>query len=119
MDHRITSAANFDWAKFCRLLAAKNLPIQLRMIDGELSFPDETPPESWRELRVSCAAGMLTLRRDAAGIAVVTWGNADAALRQGWNAVAWAVAEATGGTLDGQTPEDFAARAELPPGWPK
>ena len=51
------------------------------MIDGELAFPAEEPAEAWQELRVSAPIGMVTLRREADGIRLVTWGNADAAIR--------------------------------------
>src|SRR5262249_2682647 len=96
MDHRVTPGTrSFTWTEFANLLAGRNFPVQLRMIDGELCFPDEMPPENWRELRVGSPQGMITLRRDEDGIAVVTWGEADAAMRQAWNAMAWAAAEAT------------------------
>lgn len=70
------------WPQFADACAKKNIPLQLRMIDGELAFPDETPHESWRELRISTPAGMITLRREAGGITFVIWGNADETLRR-------------------------------------
>src|SRR6266404_958649 len=81
------------------LLAARGFPLQLRMIDGELAFPDEKPSEGWRELRVGTPQGMITLRRDADRISFVTWGNADRALTQAWNALVWACAHAGGGQI--------------------
>lgn len=87
------------WPRVRDLLARLGLTLPLRMIDGQLAFPDEEPAESWRELRVATPYGMLTLRRSADGVAVVAWGNADANLRQDWNALAWAFAEAGGGTI--------------------
>jgi hypothetical protein len=99
-------------------LAGGGFPAQVRMIDGELALPDEAPPASWRELRVSTPQGMVTLRREADGIRAVTWGNADAALRQAWNAVAWACAAAGGGrvvTAAGPvSAEEFRRSADLP-----
>jgi len=101
MDRRVSlGPTSFSWQQFSELLAAKGWPVQLRMIDGELSFPDETPPEAWRELRIACRAGMLTLRREANVITVVTWGNADAGLQEAWQMVAWGVATATAGQIE-------------------
>ncbi len=102
------------WPALAQLLAAKNFPLQMRMIDGELAFPDETPPENWRELRVGAKGGMITLRRDADGITLVTWGNADADMRQAWNALAWAVAHLSAGTIGKQSADEFKKTAELP-----
>ena len=108
------------WPQLAELLASRKFPLQMRMIDGELAFPDETPPETWRELRVGGLSGMVTLRREADGITLVTWGNADANLRQTWNALAWALAHLTGGTIRtaaGDLPlEEFVKSADLPAG---
>jgi hypothetical protein len=60
----------------------------MRMIDGELAFPDETPPDTWRELRVGTPSGMITLRREIDGVTLVIWGNADENLRRDWNTLA-------------------------------
>jgi hypothetical protein len=106
------------WPAVAALLAARDFPAQMRMIDGELAFPDEAPPEAWRELRLGTPQGMVTARRQGEAVALVTWGNADDALRQAWNALAWAFAEAGGGQV--QTPAGpldaaaFAREAELP-----
>jgi hypothetical protein len=63
---------------------------------------------------------MVTLRRQGAEVVCVTWGNADAAMRQAWNALAWALAEAGAGLVaTAQGPLDaaaFARQAELPAG---
>ncbi len=87
------------WPAVAELLAARGFPVQMRMIDGELAFPDEPPPEGWRELRLGTPAGMITLRREAGGVALTTWGNADKGLRQAWQALAQACAEVTGGRV--------------------
>jgi hypothetical protein len=84
------------WPQLVDHCAKHNVPLQMRMIDGELAFPDETPPHDWRELRVGAPAGMITLKRDADGITLVIWGNADEALRRDWNALAAALRELTG-----------------------
>ncbi len=87
------------WPALVDLLAKKNLPLQMRMIDGELAFPAETPPENWRELRVAVGGGMITLRRDPDGITLVIWGNADAGTREAWHALAQALADVSGGSV--------------------
>jgi hypothetical protein len=106
------------WPALVELLAKKSFPLQLRMIDGELAFPDETPPENWRELRVGTPGGMITLRRTADGITLTTWGNADANMRQAWNALVWAVAHLSGGKVHTSAGEmtlaEYEQTAELP-----
>jgi hypothetical protein len=103
------------WPPVGELLTSSGFAVQMRMIDGELAFPDEQPPEAWSELRVGTAQGMVTVRRETDRVRLVTWGNADAAMLQAWNALAWAFAEAGGGRVDGQAPDDFRSQADLPP----
>ena len=90
------------------------------MIDGQLAFPDEEPPEGWAELRVGTPQGMVTIRREPSSVRLVTWGNADAAMIQAWNALAWAFAEARSGQVEGpegpQSAEVFRRHADLPTG---
>jgi hypothetical protein len=62
-------------------------------------LPDTEPPAAWRELRMSLPGGMVSLRREGDGLAVVVWGNADDGLRQLWNALAWAFAKVGEGTI--------------------
>src|SRR5438105_547113 len=120
MEQAVTFAAGAGpaWELVRDLLTGRGYPVQLRMIDGELAFPDETPPEGWRELRVGTAQGMVTLRREPGRVLIVTWGNADAGMRQAWHVLTWAVAEAGGGRVvagDGSlTAAKFQASAELP-----
>ena len=108
-----------SWTAARDLLAARGLPLQMRMIDGQLAFPDEEPPETWSELRFNLPGGMVTVRRDGERLVFVTWGNADDALRQAWNALTWAFAAAGGGRIVTEVGEmslvEFQARAELPP----
>jgi hypothetical protein len=120
MEQTVSFAARAipNWVAVRELLAGKGFPVQMRMIDGELAFPDEEVSEPWRELRVGTPQGMVTLRRDADRVVCVTWGNADPGLREAWNALAWAFAAAGGGhvqaaegPLDAET---FQRRAELP-----
>jgi hypothetical protein len=70
------------------------------MIDGELAFPDEEPPENWHELRLGTPEGMIvTVRRERDQVVLVVWGNSDARLVQAWNALTCAFAEAGKGTM--------------------
>ena len=121
MDQAVTFAGGAvpAWDAVRDLLGAGGYPVQTRMIDGELAFPDEAPPEGWRELRVGTPGGMVTLRREPGRVVCVTWGNAQGELLQAWNALAWAFAEAGGGRVE--TPSgplaaaDFRRTADLPP----
>ncbi len=70
--------------------------MQIRMIDGQLAFPDEEPPGDWKELRVASTLGMVTIRRHAGGVELVIWGNADAGTQQTANALAVAFAKLGG-----------------------
>ena len=91
----------------------------LRMIDGLPAFPDEEPEAGWNELRVGFPAGMVTLRRVPAGLSCVVWGNADDALRAGWDRLCWAAAAAGGGWIETpsgpQTADEFALTAGISP----
>jgi len=91
------------WPKVAALLAEHSFAVQVRMIDAELAFPDEAPPEEWRELRIGTPGGMITILRESNAVRLVTWGNADAVMRQGWNALTWAFAEAGAGTVITET----------------
>src|SRR6516164_2151443 len=115
VNYRTTPPA---WTAARDLLAAHGYPLQMRMIDGQLAFPDEQPPDAWRELRVGTPQGMVTLRREGDGIRVVTWGNAEGPLRQAWNALTWGLAAACTGTIHDQqesmSAEEFTRSADLP-----
>ncbi len=99
-------------------LAARGYLVQLRMIDGQLAFPDELLPEGWQEVRLGTPDGMVTLRRAGDTFTFVTWGNAEAGLRQAWNALAWAAAHLGNGSINGDDgplgADAFQARTELP-----
>ena len=88
------------WPAVRDLLAVRGHAFQVGMIDGELAFPDEQPPETWSELRLRTPHGMITVRCEANRIAFVTWGNADAGLLGERNALAQAFAESGGGAVD-------------------
>jgi|SRR5581483_1569702 len=106
------------WSAVRDLLQSHGLPVEMRMIDGELSFPDEEPSAAWRELRLAAGGGMVTVRQESGRVLCTTWGNADAQLRQLWNALAWAFAEAGAGQIDEagalHSASDFKRQAELP-----
>src|SRR5947207_2773423 len=87
------------WSSVANLLKECGYPVDMRMIDGELSFPDEVPPDGWRELRVGTPGGVIAVRRVDTGLSVVTWENADAAMRGAWNALTWAFAQASNGCV--------------------
>jgi hypothetical protein len=94
------------WPAVAKLLAEKSLPVQMRMIDGELAFPDEAPPQCWREIRVAATGAMVTIRRQPDRVVLVAWGNADENQRALWNALAEAWAAAGVGTVqDGDAAE--------------
>lgn len=106
------------WTDVRDFLVRLGFPAELRMIDGELSSPDETPPDSWHELRVGTPQGMVTLRREQERVRFVIWANADTALREAWNALIWAFARIGDGRIIGfhraATAADFQQIAELP-----
>src|SRR5947209_20147004 len=119
MDQTVTFAAAVPpWPAVRDLLARGGFPVELRMVDGELAFPDEEPPETWRELRLGTPHGMVTLRRDADRISFVVWGNAERALLQARNALMAAFAETGGGEVQTEagylTSAQFRAAADLP-----
>lgn len=80
------------WSSVAATLADAGCPVQMRMIDGELAFPDESPPDGWRELRVAHGGAMVTIRREADAVVLVAWGNADEQQRRLWDALAEAFA---------------------------
>ncbi|MFL5341718.1 MAG: hypothetical protein ACJ8F7_16355 [Gemmataceae bacterium] len=108
-----------SWTAVSAWLEGHGWPAQIRMIDGQLTFPDEKPPADWRELRTALPGGMVTIRRDESTVSVVAWGNADDALRRSYNVLALAFAEIVAGTIITVGAElsvaEFRSRAELPP----
>jgi hypothetical protein len=103
------------WPQTAALLAGRGVAVQMRMIDGELAFPDEEPPESWREIRVAAGGAMITIRRGDGAITLVGWGNMDEVQKKLWHALAWAFASAGDGRVgpEGLTAEAFAQQGEL------
>jgi hypothetical protein len=124
MDQTVTFAgAPPAWQAIRAQLQQHGYAVQVRMVDGQLAFPDEEPPEGWRELRIGTPGGMITLRREADRITLVVWGNADVGLRQAWNALTWACAAAGGGQVQSDagplSAEAYRARAALPADFPQ
>lgn len=110
-----------EWSVVSSKLTNSGYPVTIRMIDGQLAFPDEQPPEDWRELRLGTHAGMVTVRREADGIKLVIWGNAEQALQQARNALAWAFAAVGDGTVlddagNALSASDYRQSAPMPPG---
>ncbi len=107
-----------SWPAVQETLARAGFPVQTRMIDGQLAFPDEVPGADWQELRLGTSQGMVTVRRGPGEVVLLTWGNADRALAQAWNAVAWAFAEAGGGRVQAAggplSAADYRRTADLP-----
>lgn len=102
--HLPTDAAP-DWTSVAGRLAERGEPAVLRMIDGLPAFPDEIPPDSWQELRVGLAGGMVTLRRKGRTIGVIVWGTADPGLLAARDRCCWALAAGTGGTVEADSGE--------------
>lgn len=88
-----------QWTGVADLLAECGFHVDVRMIDGELTFPEEPPPDSWDQLHIGTPGGMITVRRTGNAVAVVTWENADDAMHGAWHALAWAFAQAGGGRV--------------------
>jgi len=114
------AGALLPWSAVAEVLSRHGFPVQMRMIDGQLAFPDEQPPETWAELRVGTPQGMVTIRREPDRVRLVTWGNADPGMMQAWNALAWAFAETGTGLVEGangpQSADAFRRHADLPAG---
>jgi hypothetical protein len=106
------------WDQLRDFLSSRGFPLQLRMIDGQLAFPDETPPATWSELRIGTPHGMVTVRRQGRRFTFVTWGNADVAMVGAWNALAWACATLGDGRVQVESGSadatQFAASVPLP-----
>lgn len=123
MDQSVTFASGQvpPYPAVSALLAQRGFPVQMRMIDGNLAFPDEVPEDNWREIRLGTPQGMVTDRREPGRVVCVTWGNADAALLQAWNAVVWAFAAAGDGQIiapDGtRRASEYERLADLPAGF--
>ena len=103
------------------LLEGKGFTLQMAIIDGELSFPDELPGPEWNELRVKSPNGMITIRRSGNTMDTVTWENADGPMLKAWNAITWALASVGNGrvfcTAGDFDADGFQQAVELPDGF--
>jgi len=101
LDQRITFPTSQapSWPDIQQRLDRLGIACRLLMIDGELSLPDETPRDDWRELRLGTQDGMITMRREADGMRLVIWGNAEPGLLAARDTIAGAIAELTDGTV--------------------
>lgn len=61
------------------MLAAEGLLCQVVMVDGALVAPAAPLVAGWREARLRTPAGMITLQQEGDEVALVVFGNADAA----------------------------------------
>ena len=75
-------------------LAAAGLSASVMMVDSGLHAPGAPVPDGWRDVRLKTPAGAVTLKRRPDGIAVIVFGNADAALQAAQRTIADAVREA-------------------------
>lgn len=57
--------------------ATRDMGLPLRMVDSLPAFPDEPVPESFVEIRVAAATGMISIQSGVEGLTLVVWGNAD------------------------------------------
>ncbi len=92
-----------SWAQLAEAFQHRGLKAVIRMIDGQLAFPDESPPSAWHEVRLGFSAGMITLRAAPGRLFITIWGNASPELVQVWDQVAQTCAEAVAGTIESQS----------------
>src|SRR5207247_8572760 len=57
-------------------LAGEGLPTIIVLLEGNLQAPHTPPPTELREARLTCQAGLTTLRRETDGISVKIFGDA-------------------------------------------
>jgi hypothetical protein len=81
MQQRLDGQGGLTWEAIRSRLAGGGFTFAMRMIDNLPAFPDETPEDGWRDVRIATGNGMITLRRSGADLEVVSWGNAEAGLK--------------------------------------
>ena len=96
---RFPSGTVPDWERVVEKLNSMGDAPSLRMIDGQLAFPDEQPPVDWSELRIGLSAGMVTLRRQSDRVQCLIWGNAEEELLRCRERCAWAFATSGAGEV--------------------
>jgi len=100
MTTHIATKTPANWQAIVASLKAQGIDVQMRLIDGQLAFPDEQPAEHWRELRVASSGRMVTIARKEAGIDLVCWGNADEMALKFRDALAGAFSQTATNTTD-------------------
>lgn len=88
----VERAVPLSFPSLLERLAALGLAASIVMVDGALAAPGANPPNEWRDVRLRTRAGTVTLARRPGGVAVLVFGNADAALQQAQRAIADALA---------------------------
>ncbi len=78
-------------AKLLEDLARAGLPSTIVMVDNQLVSPRVPPPSAWRDVRLKTPAGTVSLKRDANGVSVTVFDNADEALVRAQEAIAEAL----------------------------
>ena len=78
---QVVACERVDFVALVAALAARGLRGMVVMVDGALQMPGTIVPETWRDVRLRFPAGTVTLARRPGGVAVVVFGNADAALQ--------------------------------------
>ncbi len=88
MDLVVAGAGACAIAELLDALARAGIAASVIMVDGALHAPGAPVSGSWRDVRLKTAAGTVSLKRRSDGIAVVVFGNADAALVDTQRAIA-------------------------------
>src|SRR5262245_12570740 len=68
---RFPSGSAPSWDAIRSAIATSGESPVVRMIDGMPAFPDEAPPDEWKEIRIGLAGAMVTLLRSPGVIEVV------------------------------------------------
>ena len=89
MGMEITVArAEIDLAALLAKLAAEGFASSIMMVDNQLRMPNAAAPAAWHDVRLKTPGGTVTLTRRGGAIAVMVFGNADAALQEAQKRVA-------------------------------
>jgi hypothetical protein len=91
MELKVACAGACSLAPVLERLAASGMACTVLMVDGALVAPRAAPPAEWREVRLKTPQGMVSLVRRGGEVAVVVFGNADAALVEAQRRVAEAL----------------------------
>jgi hypothetical protein len=81
MELLVTPPPGWTLSALLTRLGQSGLPCTIVMVDGALVMPNVAPPAQFADVRLKTPAGTLALKRHSDGVAVVAFGNADAALQ--------------------------------------